>query len=168
MTDTAVVEHSQECDMSLLVNAAVKQPIIKEYTCTCMVTELNCQMVKEWLVKELVEPAWNILEDNDDVRQVQEDGHLLLELNEPLPVPVTTDSSQEDLVMPVMKKDGKKKTVMTKKMKKEPKKRGLAAVAEKNHKMTAWVKVSKKVTYVAASADKGVRDLDWIRQEEDV
>ena len=80
-----VVEHGQECDRSLRVKVAVKQPSIKQYTYTW--TEMSYLMIKECLVNELVEAAWRIVEDNDEVRQVQEDGRLLLELDEPFPVP---------------------------------------------------------------------------------
>ena len=73
----------------------------------------------------------NILEENAEVRQVQEDDRLLLELEEPVLVPeATPDAGQVDAVSLGMKKVGKKTSVVAKMIKKEPtKKKGLAAVA---------------------------------------
>ena len=77
------------------------------------------------------------------MRDVQDDGRLLLELDTPLQMPLVS--------CPEYDVQTGQKTVMTtkkvgpgKKTKKEPKRKSLAALAAKNKKMTGWLIMNKK------------------------
>ena len=130
-------EVDEDVEVVPAVQVAKTQQSIKLFTKTA--SEMVSRMVQEWVDFVLVGEAWRRLRDNQEVREVQDDGRVLLEMDTPLHMPVSSEYE-------VQTGQAEKKVGPAKKTKKEPKRKGLAALAAKNKKMTGWLTITKKVS----------------------